>query len=286
MPSFIYYSIFIFFVCLFNYCWPAFTSLTLLTLASIWQLNTLHYSAMFTVRTDMQLIAAFFISNPWGHMKLPLSARFPIGVSLFLCVFYLICLYRTVWTKNEIRFLLTLVTDNIHLRIAVFSFYWKLPVMWFEQLCGILFKHYVPPSRGVPTHLPFEGIFDLASKVPTSILKQQHRRLRCLTQVFSSGWLNVANLGLDLQQMLTAPPSNSRLLVALLPVSVTALPTPRSWSCTKIHNKILQMQKDVVNSPSWNSSSTVRSKSSQERHTEPKRKDCSQEMQWELWLFL
>lgn len=138
--------------------------------------------------------------------------------------------------------------------------------MWFEQLCGILFKHYVPLSKGIPTDLPFEGIFALA------ILKQQHRRLRCLTQVFSSGWLNVANLGLDLQQMLTVPHNNTRLLTALPPVSVTALPNPRSWSCTKIHNKILQMQKDAINSPPWNSSSTVRSKSSQERYTEPKGK--------------
>lgn len=96
----------------------------------------------------------------------------------------------------------------------------------------------------------------------------------------------MANLGLDLQQMLTAPHSNTRLLAALPPASVTALPNPHSWSCTKIHNKILQMQKDVVNAPSWNSSSTVQSNSSQERYTEPKGKDCSQEMQWELWLFL
>lgn len=42
------------------HCWPAFISaLTLLTLASIWQLNTLHHSATFTLRTDMELIAAF-----------------------------------------------------------------------------------------------------------------------------------------------------------------------------------------------------------------------------------
>lgn len=44
--------------------------------------------------------------------------------------------------------------------------------MWFEQLYGILFKHYVPLSKGVPPDLPFEGIFDFAIKVATSILKQ------------------------------------------------------------------------------------------------------------------
>lgn len=54
------------------YCWPAFISpLTLLTLASIWQLNTLHHSATFTPRTDVELIAAFFISNLWGYKQLP-----------------------------------------------------------------------------------------------------------------------------------------------------------------------------------------------------------------------
>lgn len=42
------------------YCWPAFiSSLTLLTLASIWQFNTLHHSAMLTLRTDVELIAGF-----------------------------------------------------------------------------------------------------------------------------------------------------------------------------------------------------------------------------------
>lgn len=42
------------------YCWPAFiSSLTLLTLASIWQLNTLHHSAAFALRTDVELITDF-----------------------------------------------------------------------------------------------------------------------------------------------------------------------------------------------------------------------------------
>lgn len=88
----------------FYYCWPAFiSSLTLLTLASIWQLNTLHYSAMFTIRTDMQLIAAFFISNPWGHMELPLSE--PCKIS-----------YR--WFSFSVRFLLKMsLQDSLNVKM-------------------------------------------------------------------------------------------------------------------------------------------------------------------------
>lgn len=82
------------------YCWPVFTSsLTLLTLASTWQLNTLHYSVTFAIRTDMELIAAFLYpiyEVTWNCPCLN-PARFPIGGSPFLWIFYLICLYRSVW---------------------------------------------------------------------------------------------------------------------------------------------------------------------------------------------
>lgn len=93
------------------YCWPAFTSsLTLLTLDSIWQLNTLDYSETFTIRTDMELIAAFLFpiyKVTWNCPCLNL-ARFPIDITLFSCGFWLnaslqVCLV----IKNGIRFLLT-----------------------------------------------------------------------------------------------------------------------------------------------------------------------------------
>lgn len=75
------------------------SSLTLLTLDNIWQLNTHNYSATFTIRTDTELIAAFLFpicqvtwNCPWLN-----PARFPIGTSHFLWVFDLMCLYRSGW---------------------------------------------------------------------------------------------------------------------------------------------------------------------------------------------
>lgn len=75
------------------------SSLTLLTFDNIWQLNTDNYSATFTIRTDMELIAAFLFpicqvtwNCPWLN-----PARFPIGTSHFLWVFDLMCLYISGW---------------------------------------------------------------------------------------------------------------------------------------------------------------------------------------------
>lgn len=93
------------------YCWPAFTSsLTLLTPDSIWQLNTLDYSATFAIRTDTELIAAFLFpiyEVTWNCPCLN-PARFPIGIFSFSVGFWLnVSLQVCLVVKNGIRSLLT-----------------------------------------------------------------------------------------------------------------------------------------------------------------------------------
>lgn len=100
-------------------------------------------------------------------MKLPLSEPckisyrwFSFSADFLLNMSLQVCLN----VKNGIRFLLTLVTDNVHLRIGVsLPFNESSQQCDLKQFCDILFKHYVSFFNGIPTDLPFEGIFDFPS---------------------------------------------------------------------------------------------------------------------------
>lgn len=151
------------------YCWPAFiSSLTLLTLASIWQLNTLHHSATFTLRTDVELITAILFpifevtgSCPSLNLK-DFSLGSSLSMGLLLNVSLQVCL--EVW--NEMWFLLTLVTTSTHLARGGISFtFGKKPwVIQVKQLGDFLLKHFTTFQVTSKEH-PFRHTFDCLDKI-------------------------------------------------------------------------------------------------------------------------
>lgn len=131
------------------YCWPAFfSSLTLLTLAGVWQLNTL-YHCNIRSRTNVELIAAFSfpifeVTRSWPSLS-PVGFFCSSSLSLghLLSAPVQVCL--DIW--NEMRFLLTLVTANIHLGVGGMSFafggkkalnYLSEATWWFSF--GVLYR--------------------------------------------------------------------------------------------------------------------------------------------------
>lgn len=106
------------------YCWPPFiSSLTLLTLAGVWQLNTLyHYNIR--SRTDVELIAAFLfpifeVTHSWPSLS---PVGFFCSSSLSLGHLLNVPLQVCLDSWNEMWFLLTSVTTNIYLGVGGMSF--------------------------------------------------------------------------------------------------------------------------------------------------------------------
>lgn len=199
------------------YCWPPFiSSLTLLTLAGVWQLNTLYHYSIHS-RTDVELIAAFLfpifeVTHSWPSLS-PVGFFCSSSLSLghLLNVPLQVCL--DIW--NEMWFLLTSVTTNIHLGVGGMSFafggkktlsYSSEATRWFSSWVFYQLSSYIQ-GASMEGHLRLSRQNARVQQTPKLLLPNgsvneiEHDGTDFLAPFFSLDWLTLINPGRWFQMM-------------------------------------------------------------------------------------